>query len=107
MEGLKQFPLTEGIKAVGMINVFEDQTSIVPENAALRVDSPTIAGFLIPKALNPLCTKNSFSYRIAQDTNGNLTYILIIGRLADTQIKELQTAARWAFSKAAEKTEKS
>ena len=31
MEGLRQFPLTDGLNAIGMLNAFEDEISIVPE----------------------------------------------------------------------------
>jgi hypothetical protein len=108
MDGLQQFPLTEGLKAVGMLNVLADvaEVSIVPEDA-FSVDDSTIAGFLIPRGLDPLCAKHpEISYRIQKNADGSLAYILVRGRLEDGQIKELANAARWAFNKAMEKTQK-
>jgi hypothetical protein len=102
MEGLRQFPLCEGLKALGMLNVFEDETSIIPEHP-LKIDGPTITNFLFPKILDPMVTKHNFSYTIAKTASGELDYILVIGRLSDQQIKELQTGSRWAFAKALEK----
>jgi hypothetical protein len=104
MEGLRQFPLCEGLKAIGMLNVFEDEISICPEHP-FKIDGPTITNFLIPKVLEPMVAKYSFSYSVAKKENGDLDYILVIGKLSDQQIKELQAAARWSFSKALEKTE--
>lgn len=104
MDGLRQFPLTDGLKAVGMLNVLEDQASIVPEKT-LRTDDATIAGFLIPRILNPMSEKHEFAYKIVENEKAELTHILIVGKLSDQQIKNLETASRWAFSKALEKTE--
>jgi hypothetical protein len=99
MDGLRQFPLTDGLKGVGMLNVIDDEASIVPEKPLKSID-PTISGFLIPRILDPLRAKHGFSYKIASTPDGYLTHILILGRLSDAQIKELQTASRWAFTKA-------
>lgn len=108
MEGLQQFPLTDGLKAVGMLNVLESESeiSVVPEKV-VSADDPTIAGFLIPRVLDPMCTKHpELSYMVKKAADGNLAYILVRGRLGDDQIKELQGACRWAFVKAMEKMEK-
>lgn len=103
-EGLRQFPLTDGLKSVGMLNIEENEASIVPEKP-LKTDCLTIKGFLIPKVLEPLKTKHGFNYVVFENAEKELLYILIQGKLDDKHIKELQTAARWAFSKAYEKTE--
>ena len=100
-EGLRQFPLTEGSKAVGMLNATETEVSIVPEKP-LKSDSSPISSFLIPRVLDSMKTKNGFSYTIVENGQAELAYILVTGKLSDQQIKELQTAARWAFSKAME-----
>lgn len=104
MEGLRQFPLCEGLKALGMLNIFEDEISIVPEKS-LRVDGSTIVGFLVPRVLDPMVAKYGFSYSIAKTESGDLDCILVNGKLSDQLIKELQTSSRWAFAKALEKTE--
>jgi hypothetical protein len=104
LEGLRQFPLTDGLKAAGMLNVLEDEISIVPEKP-LKLDGPTIAGFLIPRVLDPMCAKHEITYTITKTENGDLSYILITGKLSDEQIKNLQVSSRWSFAKALEKTE--
>jgi hypothetical protein len=108
MDGLQQFPLTDGLQAVGMLNVLESEgeISMVPEKA-VSADDPAIASFLIPRVLEPLCAKHpeiSFSVQKAED--GSLAYVLVKGRLENGQVKNLANAARWAFSKAMEKTQK-
>ena len=107
MPGLRQFPLVEGLKAIGMLNVFDEaaEISIVPERPFLIEDS-TIMSFLIPRVLDPLCLKHpEISYEIKSTEDGNLVYLLVKGRLENGQIKDLQSAARWSFSKAMEKVE--
>ena len=104
LEGLRQFPLTDGLKAVGMVNVLGDEIAIVPEKP-IKVEGTTIANFLIPRVLDPMSTKHQFTYTIAKSTSDELTYILVIGKLTEEQIKELQTSSRWAFAKATEKME--
>jgi hypothetical protein len=99
--GLRQFPLTEGLKAVGMLNVLGNEASIVPERP-IKQDGPTIAGFLIPRVLDPMVSKHGLSYSIAKNESEKLTYILVKGDLSEHVIKELQTASRWAFGKAIE-----
>ncbi len=64
-EGLRQFPLTNGLNAVGMINVEENEASIVPEKP-LKTDCSPIKGFLITKVLDPLTAKNHFTYTISR-----------------------------------------
>jgi hypothetical protein len=103
-EGLRQFPLTNGLNAVGMINVIEDEASIVPEKP-LKTDCSPIKSFLIAKVLDPLTAKNHFTYTIIENSEKELQYILIQGKLTDQHIKELQSGAQWAFKKAYEKME--
>jgi hypothetical protein len=101
MEGLRQFPLTEGLKAVGMLNVLGKEASIVPEKP-LKQDGSTIAGFLIPRVLDPMVAKHGLSYSVAKNASEELTHIIVKGELSDQIIKELQTASRWSFAKAME-----
>jgi hypothetical protein len=102
-EGLRQFPLTNGLNAVGMINVIEDEASIVPENP-VKSDVSTIKGFLIPRILEPLKAKHpDVAYTVVENQKKELLYILITGKLTDKTIKDLQTGANWAFKKAYEK----
>jgi len=102
-EGLRQFPLTNGLNAVGMINVIEDEVSIVPENP-VKSEVSTIKGFLIPRILEPLKAKYpDVAYAVVENQKKELLYILITGKLADKTIKDLQTGANWAFKKAYEK----
>jgi hypothetical protein len=105
MEGLRQFPLTEGLKAVGMLNVLGKEASIVPEKP-LKQDGSTIAGFLIPRVLDPMVAKHGLSYSVAKNASEELTHIIVKGELSDQTIKELQTASRWAFAKAMENENK-
>ena len=102
-EGLRQFPLTNGLNAVGMINVIEDEASIVPENP-VKSEVSTIKGFLIPRILEPLKAKHpDVAYTVVENQKKELLYILITGKLTDKTIKDLQTGANWAFKKAYEK----
>ena len=103
-EGLRQFPLTNGLNAVGMINVIEDEASIVPEKP-VKTDCSPIKGFLITKMLDALTAKNHFTYTVIENSEKELQYILIQGKLTDPHIKELQSSAQWAFKKAYEKME--
>lgn len=104
MEGLLQLPLIEGLKAVGMLNAFEDEVSIVPEHH-LRADGSTITGFLVPRVLDQMVAKHGVSYSIVKTDSGDLAYILVTGKLSDQLVKELQTSSRWAFVKAMENAE--
>jgi hypothetical protein len=107
MPELRQFPLVEGLKAVGMLNVLDDaaEISIVPEGA-LSADDSAILGFLTRRVLEPLCAKHpEISFIVKRTEDGDLAYILVKGKLENGQIKELQSAARWAFSKAMERVE--
>ncbi len=102
-DGLRQFPLTNGLNAVGMINVIEDEASIVPENP-VKSEVSTIKGFLIPRILEPLKAKHpDVAYTVVENQKKELLYILITGKLTDKTIKDLQTGANWAFKKAYEK----
>lgn len=99
-EGLTQHPLMDGLNQIGMINVFEDFTGLIPESANIRMDHATIKGFLFTRILDPICSKHEFEYEPVGTANGELLYILIKGKLGDDQIKELKTSVRWAFLKA-------
>jgi hypothetical protein len=104
MLGLRQFPLTDGLKSVGMLNVLGDEITIVPEKP-LKIDGSTIASFLIPRVLEPMAVKHCFSFSVMKNENGDLSHIYIKGKLTDEIIKDLQTPSRWAFAKAMENTE--
>lgn len=105
---IRQFPLTQGTVAIGMINLLEDgsEASIVSEKPILAED-PAISGFLLARVLDSMVAKHpSLEYRIAKSNEGILEVILIRGRLEESQVKDLANAARWAFSKAMERTQK-
>ena len=73
-EGLRQFPLTNGLNAIGMINVIEDEASIVPEKP-VKTDCSTIKGFLIAKMLDALTAKNHSLTQLSrtQRKNSNIS----------------------------------
>ncbi|MGA3111377.1 MAG: hypothetical protein ABSE15_05010 [Candidatus Bathyarchaeia archaeon] len=99
-EGLRQFPLTDGLDPVGMLNVTEKEASLIPERP-VKKESGAISGFLIPKILDAMKAKNGgFDYSIVENVKGEVAYILITGTLSEQQIKDLQSGARWAFIKA-------
>lgn len=98
IEGLRQFPLTDGLKAAGMLNVLDDEISLVP-GVPIAAEGPTIKGFLIPKILEPIRSKHGIAFNLITESE-NLTAIIIKGKLSDQQLKELQAGARWAFVKA-------
>lgn len=99
---VRQFPLVQGLSAVGMVNVFEDgsEASIVPEGQVYAGD-PAFTGFLFPRVLDAMTEKHpGMSYHVVEGEDGTLTAIVIRGKLEEKQVKELCNAARWAFSKA-------
>jgi hypothetical protein len=104
----RQFPLmTEAGISVGVLNISpkNDEVAIVPKGKVLT-DDPAVKGFLVPRVLGPLEAKYGFRYSLFAD-QGILQSIHIKATdkpLEDTQIKELAHAARWAFSKASERT---
>jgi len=103
-EDVKQRPLIDGTRAIGMVNVLADgsEVSIVPERT-VPADSAPVHGFLVPRVLDAIRAKYPHvEYRLDVDGQGMLGAILIRGKLEDTQIKELANAARWAFMRAME-----
>lgn len=105
--GVRQFPLVQGILAVGMVNVLEDgsEASIIPEKP-IHVEDTAITRFLVQRVLDTMVAKHpGLEYRVIAGDDGALTAILIRGKLEDSQVKELSNAARWAFSKAIERTQ--
>lgn len=103
-EGLKQIPLAQGLQAVGMVNVLEDEASIVPESSIYAGD-PSLTNFLFPRVLDPLFQKYGLEYQVIEGEGGLLKAIVLKGKLDDSQLKELASAARWAFLKAAERNQ--
>lgn len=103
--GVRQFPLTDGLRAVGMLNVLGDEISVVPETP-LAIEGSTISNFLLPRVLDPLVAKHGLSYTVMKTENGDLQYILVKGKITDKIIKDLQTPSRWAFAKAMEQDQK-
>jgi hypothetical protein len=97
-EGLRQFPLLKGLKSFGMVNILNDEISIVPEHPVAK-DSTLIDGFLIARIVEPLIAKHQLSYTVKVASNGSLEGILIRGKLQDEQVKELVSGARWAFER--------
>jgi hypothetical protein len=104
-ERLKQYAFTpDGNNPIGMINVIHEVTAIVPYQANLRMDSNAFTSFLFPKIIDKVCNKHGCEYEVVGTQEGALLYILIKGKLAEEQIKELLTPTRWAFLKAFEAT---
>jgi hypothetical protein len=99
-EGLKQYALVDGLNPIGMINVYGEFIGLVPENANLRRDHTAFTSFLFPRVLDQMTNKYRIEYDDVGTENGELLYIVIKGKLADEQIKELQSAVKWAFQKA-------
>lgn len=102
---IKQVPLIQGTVRVGVINVLGDMTeaSIVPEMCIPANDS-TIANFLIPRVLEPMALKHAgIEYQVLSE-EGILRAIVLRGPLDDQLVKDIVNAARWAFSRALEKT---
>ncbi|HUK51586.1 MAG TPA: hypothetical protein VLV18_11150 [Terriglobales bacterium] len=99
--GLRQFPLGKGLKSVGMINVLNDELSIVPEKP-IKIGSGLVDGFLLRKVIEPLVAKNHFAYAIQRTGSGLLEAVLIRGLVVEPQVREMIGGARWAFEKALE-----
>jgi hypothetical protein len=68
------------------------------------MDSNAFTSFLFPKIIDKVCNKHGCEYEVVGTQEGALLYILIKGKLAEEQIKELLTPTRWAFLKAFEAT---
>lgn len=105
---IRQFPLIQGTVAIGMINLLEDgsEASMVPEKP-IPADDPAITGFLLARVLDSMVAKHpGLEYRVVKSNDGTLEAILFRGRLEESQVKDLSNAARWAFRKAMEKTQK-
>lgn len=101
--GLKQIILIDGKRTIGVVNALADGTevSLVPSKP-LPVDSRPVQGFLLSKVLESFKAKHpGFDYQLAV-RESMLLYVLVRGKLEDSQVKELANAAKWAFSKATE-----
>jgi len=102
--GIKQFPLIEGTRAVGMLNVLTDGTeaTLVPEKPVSSED-PAIRNFLVPRIFDALKQKYSdFQYALRTE-GGYITAVLLRGPLDDQHAKEIANAAKWAFLRAWER----
>ena len=101
-KGVRQIPLLRDLQSFGMVNVLNDEISITPERP-IEINTPLVDGFLVRKILEPMRTKHEgFSYELQTDRNGMLTTVLIRAKLEGQQIKELVSAARWAFERSLE-----
>ncbi len=99
IEGVRQDPLIQGTLSIGMVNILEDgsEASIVPERP-VDIDAAPIQGFLIPRVLDTMKAKHAgFDYRLDVGQDGMLQAILIRGKVDESQVKELASAAKWAF----------
>lgn len=98
--GVRQFPLVQGTRALGMLNVLAAgyEASLVPEQP-IPAEDPAITNFLVRRVLNTMAA-HGFTYSLEKGPDGTLTAILIRGPFEESQIKELQSTAQWAFSKA-------
>lgn len=104
---VRQFPLVQGTQAVGMMNVLEDgsEASIVSEKL-IPADDPALVGFFFAKVLDAMVKKHpDLEYHVLEGEGGVLKVVLLRGKLDDSQVKEVCNAARWAFSKAIERSQ--
>jgi hypothetical protein len=102
-QGVKQHPLLKEITSFGMLNVLDEECSIVPEKP-VPVNTALIDGFLVRKILQPMKSKHErLQYTVQADSKGMLQAVLIRGKLEEQQIKDLASAATWAFKRAMEK----
>jgi len=102
---IKQFPLIEGTKAIGMLNVSTDgrEATLVPEKP-VNSEDPAIKSFLVPRIFDALKQKYSdFQYALRTESSGYITAILLRGPLDDPHAKEIANAAKWAFLRAWER----
>jgi hypothetical protein len=100
-QGLRQIPLGINLQSFGMVNILGDEIAICPERPIPK-NSGSVETFLIERVLSPIAAKHKVSYQLK--TSGDLLEaILIRGTLPEQQVKELSSAARWAFSKALSK----
>jgi len=96
--GIKQFPLIEGTRAIGMLNVSTDgrEATLVPERP-VNAEDPAIKNFLVPRIFDALKQKYpDFQYALRTES-GYITAILLRGPLDDAHAKEIANAAKWAF----------
>jgi hypothetical protein len=101
-QGLRQIPLGINLQSFGIVNIQADELAIVPEHP-VQVETSLINGFLLGKVIEPLAAKHGLTVAVQKSKDECLQVIRIRGKLADQQIKELTSAARWAFSKALSK----
>ena len=105
--GIKQVPLIEGTRAIGMLNVSTDgrEATLVPERPVDSED-PAIRSFLIPRVFDALKQKYpDFQYAL-HIKNKEITAILLKGPLDDQHAKEIASAAKWAFQRAMDRESK-
>jgi hypothetical protein len=100
-KGLRQFALGKDLQSVGMLNILNDEVSIVPEKP-IPTDTALIDGFLLRRVVEPLVAKHHLAYTFQRNSGGLLEAVLIRGKMDDPLIKELVSGARWAFEKSFE-----
>jgi hypothetical protein len=101
--GLRQFPLVAADNlALGMVNYLEDgsEASLVPEQP-IPLDHAVIKNFLLGKVLRNLVDQKKIEFQ-TEEIEDSLTAVLIRGKLDDAVLKDIVSAARWAFEKALE-----
>ena len=104
---IKQVPLIEGTRAIGMLNVSTDgrEATLVPERPVDSED-PAIRSFLIPRVFDALKQKYpDFQYAL-HIKNKEITAILLKGPLDDQHAKEIASATKWAFQRAMDRESK-
>lgn len=102
--GVRQFPLIDGTRAIGMLNVSVDgrEATLVPEKP-VNSEYPAIKNFLVPRIFDALKQKHpDFQYELRTES-GYITAILLRGPLDDPHAKEIANAAKWAFKRASER----
>lgn len=84
-----------------MVNVLDDEISIVPERP-LDISAAPINWFIHgsnyrPGVIDPLCKKHGLQSQVIEEDGKLTAIILYAGTLEQKQIQELTQGAEWAF----------
>jgi len=98
-DSIRQFPLADGVKAVGMFTVLKDgsEASLMPDSP-VSMEDPAITWLF--RVIGSMVEKHPGLEYTTETTDGFLTALLMRGTLEEKQIKDLKGAGQWAFAKA-------